>query len=318
MMGRWLLLVLLVVTAGAAYLYWSSTPPDESVAAPTTIQEKQVTPVQQLVLTDKERFRQEVLATLTFLPGQIYPAGLPWGPLHDIGVRGGVPLENLLHNRPLDFLEMCLERYEQEVQGYTLTFLKRERVAGKVYPPTGFEKVRVHFREHPFSVHMHWLENAKLAQTVLYVKGENNGKLLARPTGRLLGALVVSRDVDSADARESGRYTVAQFGLYQAMQRSVDAMKAAQKRGALHLSYQGVVTLAEVGERPCYKFVRTPYEPPEEDGVNELTLYIDRETWLQVGSVLKDFEGQLIGEYFFRDIELNPSFSEKQFQRGGV
>lgn len=318
MMGRWLLLLLLAVAAVGALYVWSSPPPDEPVTGPSAVHETQVKPAPKLVLTDQDRFRQEVLGTLAVLPGQSYPAGLPWAPLHHIGVRGGVPLENLLANQPLEFLEMCLERYEREVHSYSLTFLKRERVGGKLYPPSGFEKVQVHFREHPFSVYMHWLEHANKAQTVLYVKGENNNKLLARPTGRLLGALVVSRDVDSPDARESGRYTVAEFGLYQAMKRSVDAMIAARQRGTLHLRYEGVVTLAEVGDRPCYKFVRTPYEPPEEDGVNELVLYIDRETWLQVGSVLKDAEGRLIGEYFFRDIELNPMFPEKQFQRGAI
>jgi hypothetical protein len=36
---------------------------------------------------------------------------------------------------------------------------------------------------------------------------------------------------------------------------------------------------------------------------------------MQVGSVLLDAEGNLIAEYYFRDFELNPTFSEKQFTR---
>jgi outer membrane lipoprotein-sorting protein len=36
---------------------------------------------------------------------------------------------------------------------------------------------------------------------------------------------------------------------------------------------------------------------------------------LQVGSVLLDSKGQVIAEYFFRDIEINPTFDKDQFTR---
>ena len=48
-----------------------------------------------------------------------------------------------------------------------------------------------------------------------------------------------------------------------------------------------------------------------------MTVYLDTQTWLQVGTRLVDGEEQLIGEYFFRDVRLNPDlppehFSDKQ------
>jgi hypothetical protein len=321
-MGRILLLLLALFAAGGAYYYASRTAPGPGCgcdSADSVVHETAVASSASIVFTESDRFRQDILACLAFLPAGAYPASLPWAPVASLGSRpGAVPLENLLHNQPLAFLEMSLERYEEEVQGYTCTMLKRERIRGKLHPPTGYEKVEAHFREEPFSVLMNWKENAQQAQKVLYVEGENNGKMLVRPTGFLLSALVVSRDVNGPDARDAGHYTPDQFGVYLAMQRSVNAMRAAQARGKLHVRYEGVVTLAEVGDRPCYKFVRTPYEPPEQQGVNHLTLYIDRDTWLQVGSTLKDEAGQLIGEYFFRDIELNPRFAPSQFQRGAI
>ena len=36
---------------------------------------------------------------------------------------------------------------------------------------------------------------------------------------------------------------------------------------------------------------------------------------MQVGSTLKGADGQLLGEYFFRDIELNPEFKPDTFTR---
>ena len=80
----------------------------------------------------------------------------------------------------------------------------------------------------------------------------------------------------------------------------------------------GLERLPEAGDRLCYKFLRAPFEPPEEDGLNELTVYIDTDTWLQVGSILRDTKNQTLAEYFFRDIKLNPQFKENQFKRSAL
>ncbi len=72
----------------------------------------------------------------------------------------------------------------------------------------------------------------------------------------------------------------------------------------------------EAGDRVCWKLKRTDYKAPEDiDGVTDMTLYVDKETWLQVGSTLKGADGQLLGEYFFRDIELNLDFKPDTFTR---
>ena len=46
--------------------------------------------------------------------------------------------------------------------------------------------------------------------------------------------------------------------------------------------------------------------------------HFDKETWLQVGTVLRDTEGRLLGEYFFRDVRLNPDIPASQFKRGAL
>ena len=317
-MKRWLVVIVVAAVPVVLYAVYRDRggPEDNGSARERQVETKPPAP---LVLSETDRVRQDLLATLSLSPGGGFPGALPWNALREIGERGGYPLENLLHSSPVTFLEMSLDRYKREVHGYSLTFRKRERIAGKLYPAEKdkYETVEVHFREQPFSVYFNWVQEPKLAQKVLYVRGQNNGQMLARPRGPL-GFVVVSREVNSADAKASGRYTIDQFGLYLAMERSVQNMRNAEARGALHLKYDGVVTLAEIGDRPCYKFVRKPYDPPEEDGVYEMTLYVDTETWLQVGSVLKDREGNLIAEYYFSDIRVNPEFDEKQFTRNAI
>jgi hypothetical protein len=228
--------------------------------------------------------------------------------------------EQILARDPLRFLAMSLEKYDRTIQGYTHILEKHERIQGKLSRP---EKVKACFREKPFAVYMEWIEGAGLASKVLYVAGENrdkNGKemMLARGWGPLKYFGVQTREVDGADAKGSGRFTIAQFGFKQSTQRSLASMKRAQERGTLHVKYEGLVPVERLAGQKCYKIVRTPFDPHEEDGLNELTLYYDTTHWLQVGAILKDAQGQLLGEYFFYDLNINPEFDPKQFTRDAV
>src|SRR5262249_43180158 len=153
-------------------------------------------------------------------------------------------------------------------------------------------------------------------ERVLYVEGENDGKMLARPATRLLRLAgdVVARDVDGDDARQSGRYTLNEFGLKHGMRRTLDSWVEARRQNGLHVEYQGVKEVKEAGGRRCHVFHRTRYQKPEADGVTELTVCVDAETWLQIGSVVRGAGGRLLGEYYFRDIRLNPELKSEQFQ----
>jgi hypothetical protein len=217
---------------------------------------------------------------------------------------------------PYLFLQKALERYEDSpVKGYSAILQKQERIGGRLQPT---EEVEVHFREKPFSVFMHWQRGQRKADTALYVEGENDGKVLVHPAG-VAGALVkvVTRDPEGEDARQSGRYTLKEFGIKKGTQRVLKAWKAAKEKGILKVEYLGVRKVREAGDKLCYTLRRTCTEP-EDDGISEMTYYFDKETWLQVGSVLKKEDGKLIGEYMFREIQLNPEFKANQFQAAAV
>lgn len=269
----------------------------------------------QVVFKNQELARQEILAGMVFATSQSFPAAVPWAPMQEIGSKGLYTLDYLLHYHPLLFLEMSLARYKHEVRGYTTRFLKRERIGGTLNPP---ESLDVWFRQQPFSVLMIWLDGTHKSQKALYVAGENNGKLLARGAGYLGLAGIWTKDINDAEAKRNGLYTIDQFGIGLGTERTVASMKRAKERGTLHLIYEGIFEVPQLGNRACYKFVRTPYEPIEEEGINELTLYFDRENWLQVGSILKDSQGKLIAEYYFRDLKLNPEFKKDQFTRAAL
>lgn len=258
---------------------------------------------------------QELVKGLSAAPFVPFPGNIPWEPLREISLRRQQAIEALIRSDPPHFLQTCLDRYDAEVHGYSCILQKRERVYGRLLP---VEVVEVHFREKPFSVYMNWRQGAGRAMRTLYVEGENGDRMLARPSGLLSNLGVFARPVDSPEIKAAGRYIVTEFGMRLGTVRTLKPMLEARKRNALHVRYDGVFRVPETGDRLCYKLVRTPYDPPEDEGVNELIIYIDAETWLQVGSVLKDVQGQLIAEYFFRDIRLNPTFSANQFSRGAL
>ncbi len=226
-------------------------------------------------------------------------------------------LERLAKADVIAFLEMSLRRYNREVKGYSGVLQKQELIAGKLYPS---EVIDFAFREKPYSVYMEWKQGGRQADRVMYVEGENGDQLLARPSGgvaRLVAGDVVSRDVDGAEARSSGRYTLKEFGLKNSTVRTLIDWKAAREANDLQVEYLGRMALKEAGDRPCWTLRRT-LKQPDKNGVSEAILYFDTDNWLQIGTVLKDDKGNLLGAYYHRDVKLNPEFKKGQFERAAL
>lgn len=240
----------------------------------------------------------------------------PPAPFRDVADRGNplpseAEMERLAKNDPIAFLQECIRRYDREVQGYTTTLSKHERIEGSIHPS---ELIEVAFREKPFSVRMKWKQGAGRAAAVLYVKGENRDKLLVRPAGVLSIAGTVLRDPYGRDAKKSGRYPLTEFGIKIGMQRTLASWERAAKANALHVEFLGVQRIEEAGNRLCWVLRRTGYAAPEEqEHINGLTVYIDKDSWLQVGSIITGEGDQFIGSYYFRDIQLNPDFATGTF-----
>jgi hypothetical protein len=238
----------------------------------------------------------------------------------DVADSGNPPprqaeMERLAKSDPIAFLKECIRRYDRDVKGYTATLRKQERIEGHL---EGSEVVEVSFRDKPLSVLMSWKEGTRRAAAVLYVKGENRDQLLVRPAGRLSLVGVVARPVNGSDAKKASRYPVTESGIKVGMQRTLVSWEKAKKADALYIEYLGVKKIKEAGDRPCWVLRRTRYAAPEEDGITQLTIYVDTDSWLQVGNILKGEEDKLIGEYFFRDIKINPHFPPGTFSRDAL
>ena len=153
-----------------------------------------------------------------------------------------------------------------------------------------------------------------------YAEGENGGQMLIyRPKAIFLKDFSI--DPKTKLARGSSRYCITDAGIYRGMLRTYAAWKRHKDAGDLKTEYLGKRTAPEVGGRECHVVKRTcasaevdsfaldeqaPTDPKtiERDGFTEVTVFIDAERHLQLGTVIRRANGDLVGEYYFRDVEL--------------
>jgi hypothetical protein len=283
-----------------------------------------------------------IRSLLTALVAGLCFAAAPAGPSISIEpfIAGGTELPttdtlptndgfaSLLRADPLRAFEKSLQRYRDEIRGYTCTMEKQERIGGVLRPK---EIVSVAFREEPFSVFMKWqgVPEYRLPYCSLYVRGENDGKTKALVRTRL-GAILLDTRTNSAESRNTSRYSIEDFGFYNNTLRTHRAWSEVRSKGRFHYEFLRTEAVAECGDRICH-VIRRHCDPPEVDtfslseteardpaqypteAFTTVTLMFDAETWLQVGSVQTDANGELVGAYYFRDVVLNPTFTPEQF-----
>jgi Protein of unknown function (DUF1571) len=210
------------------------------------------------------------------------------------------------------FFGACLKRYDENVKGYTLNFWKKERIDGKLQP---LEIVDVCYRNLPLSIYFSWQQGSRGPSKALYVEGENeNAEGKSQTLALVAFGIVLKRDPDSPDAKKYGRYPMNKFGLRQAMERVVQTWRVADADKSLHVEYLGLYKVMDAGGCVCHTIRRHKFARPEgEDGVMEVYIFVDVKTLLQVGSVVLGEGGKVLGEYYFRDIRLNPEFAPGQF-----
>jgi hypothetical protein len=203
-----------------------------------------------------------------------------------------------------------LDRYRTDIDAYTCTLVKQERINGKLKDR---EVIRCEFRESPFAVRMEWREGQGRAAIMLYPAGDRADRLAVVPSNALARKVLpyVIRSLDERDVRAAARYPANEFGLYHGTARVHLAFKAAQERGLLYTRYEGLQPVPELGGKSCHVLHRDCAEP-EEDGQTAITLYFDPDNLQQVGSVLQAGD-QLLATYYFRDLVLNPPLPADHF-----
>lgn len=267
--------------------------------------------------------------------------------------------DKLAASDPVKMLSECLTRYQREVKGVRCVIRKQERVSGSPKPPAlpPVEEIAAAVRgdvpdadgKTAIEVVLKWTSGAK---SPLGIGAKIEGTLFSeRPAPEGLGGKVKTyrpgawggdisgaMDPNTDLAKSQSRYCVRDAGLYRSMLRTHAAWKARQEAGELKFEYLGKRTPEFIG-RECHVIKRicprveidafeiggTASTDPKvvaNEGFTEVTIFVDVERWLQVGTELYRTEPDgtrvLLGAYAFRDVQLNPDFPPDTFTPAGM
>ena len=203
----------------------------------------------------------------------------------------------------------------QKIVDYSAIMVKRERVNGKLGDP---EYSFVKIRHKPFSVYMYFLEPASVkGQEVIYVEGQNGGKMWAHPAGirnKLIGT--VSLDPTGPIAMQGNRYPITEIGLRTLVRRLIEVGEQDMKYGECEVKFfEG----AKINDRTCTCIQVVHPVPRRNFRFHMARIYVDTELNLPVRYESYDWptepDGapQLIEEYTYLNVKVNNGFTDTDF-----
>ncbi len=286
-------------------------------------------------MINKTRRRRGILyisgALIVLLPPAAWViANIPATPQAEVLVATGhvtntisqdpTDLTELARQDPLALVKLGRERYERQIERYRCTLVKQERLGDGL---SEVQEVELRFREDPLAIYMLWKKNADKARRALYMEGpdyvDGRGRKLTRvePNGAIARLFTTDIFVQAHgdQARKSSRRTIDEAGFHTTFQLFEAYHQRAEQRGVGELRYAGT---GEIDGRPTYIIERRlPYEGaggPFPDA--KLVLHLDQEWLLPVAvySFADSAGTELLGSYVFKDVELNPEFSEDAFK----
>ncbi len=221
------------------------------------------------------------------------------------------------------------EHIQRDIRDYTCLFVKRERICGKL---TGYQYMRAAIRHErtegdkvvvPFSVHLHFLGPARLRdREVVYVAGENLGKLIARKGGTPFSFVTLSLDPLNAAAMRDNRYPITEIGIENLLRRLVEMGEEELARRVPALPCRvDFFSDASVNGRRCTTIQVTRPQRANDIHFFQARVYLDDELQVPIRYEAYDLaEGQtgtprLVEEYTYLDMRLNVGLTDADFQR---
>lgn len=140
-----------------------------------------------------------------------------------------------------------LTNIDANIQDYSCTFVKRERIQGQL---TERENIFMKVRHKPFSAYMYFLGPDGLkGQEVLYVDGANDGKMWAIAGSGLRRRIgVVSLKPTSALAMVNQRYPITEVGIRTLTSRLIKTAQGDLKYGECEVKF---IPGAKINGRVC-------------------------------------------------------------------
>jgi hypothetical protein len=199
-------------------------------------------------------------------------------------------------------LLLAAKHRADSLNDYTLTLTSQERVGGRLMPEaTMFVKFK-----RPFSVYIKNLTGKQKDREIIYVKGQNNDKMIVSRLN-LLGGLSAKISPDNIWAKKESRHSITEAGLPNTMNRMVSIVDSEGKKTTSR------PTVTYLGEGSCSlkRVVRVRIENSSYAPKTEIAL--DPATLLPVSITSYDADGSLLESYNYRDIKTNVGLTDADF-----
>lgn len=218
---------------------------------------------------------------------------------------------------------------KQSVNDFTCRLVKRELIGGFLQD---MQYIDMQVREElvadgrlvrPLSIYMHFLGPKLVAgRRVIYVKGQNEGKMLVRNGGRHFDYVIVRLDPDGENAREETLVPITQIGFTQLLSQMIAVLERHQKAdptGGNSLTER--IAGAKIENRPCTVIRVTHPQPAKGLEFHVANVFVDNELH---APIRVDYSGwpkyprgpaPLIAEYTYTDLKLNVNLPDAAFGR---
>ncbi|QOJ13537.1 MAG: DUF1571 domain-containing protein [Planctomycetia bacterium] len=209
---------------------------------------------------------------------------------------------------PRGFL-LDVERRAAALEQYTVQFTRTER-RGLLRTLEGPERIACWYRRSPLSIRMQWLdEEVKYGESAYSAKAAPD-RIRYIPRRGLLGLPPSVSEVSLQTPVTWGesRYPMTDFGLARMMARTRESMDTAGPD--LKLEYRGLTKIPETG-RDVHHFHALFPHPRFPNPY--LDIYVDRETGLPAGSVVRRADETLDAAYFYTDLRTGVSLRDEDF-----
>lgn len=206
---------------------------------------------------------------------------------------------------PYEMLKTALDIFENQVDDYTATFVKQQRINGKLHNE---ESMELKFMK-PFSVYYRWNYPDK-GKEVLYVHGKNKNKILGH-LGGAAGFFPFSKWLDPDDpmAMATNKYPITRSGLGTMLKLMIAQYDLARQNGELEATYAGTEVID--GKRTHVLIRRLPKKDIYACYLSIVN--IDMETQLPIRVVSLNWDFSIEEIYYIRNLKINQGLTEGDF-----
>jgi len=210
----------------------------------------------------------------------------------------------------LRVVEKSLKTLES-IPAYEATFTKNELVKNRMVS----QRMKMKFRREPFSVYLYFLGDLE-GREVIYVKGRNDGKVLAHATGIASFAGTLELAPNDTMAMRENRHPITEAGIEKFLLALHKQWTQELKFGETEVKYYRD---AKLDKMTCNVIEVSHPRPRRQFAFHRTRLWIDTDTGIAVRvqqygfPVRNGAKPPIVEDYVFTDIQTSVQISDRDF-----